>query len=567
MTSINKAKLWTLDPFDQKTQQLVKQLIDLNPKEIEDSFYQNLEFGTGGIRGIMGVGTNRLNKYTLGKATQGLSNYLKEQFCDKILVVIAYDVRNNSKEFARLVADVFTANGIYVYLFENFRPTPELSFAVRYLKCQAGIVLTASHNPPEYNGYKVYFDDGAQVAPPHEENIIRKIHDLDFSDINFDGNEKLITIIGEEIDEQFMKMCLEFGSYKTDANSNLKVVFTSIHGTTIAIIRKILQKAGFNFFIVEEQSVPSGNFPTVKSPNPEDPESLKMAIEKAYQVNADLVVGTDPDGDRLGVAARNQKGKLELLNGNQTNTLLTNYLLNIWSEQGKISKNEFIGSTIVTSDIFLDLAKSHCVECQVGLTGFKWIGKMIHDSEEKKQFICGGEESCGFMVGTFVRDKDSITSTLLVCEIAAQAKKNGKTLIELLAEIYVNKTGFYLEDLISVTKNGKRGLEEIKFLMNNYRVNPPKEFAGSKVIRLDDYKASISNNLITGEKKEILIPQSDVLIFYTENGSKIACRPSGTEPKIKYYFSVKSILKSIEDYEKTKLQLKEKISELKKTFT
>ncbi|CAG0901442.1 unnamed protein product, partial [Darwinula stevensoni] len=492
-----------------------------------------MEFGTGGMRGVMGVGTNRLNKYTLGRATQGLSNYLLEQFPNQpISVAIAHDVRHNSKEFAKLVADVFTANGIKVYLFEDFRPTPELSFAVRDLGCQAGIVLTASHNPPEYNGYKVYFNDGGQVVPPHDKNIINKVYELDFSDIKFNGNEDLIVYTGKEIDEKFLNASLKYGSYNKDANADLKIVFTSIHGTTNTLIPEVLKRAGFTqVTVVEEQAVPSGDFPTVKSPNPEEPEALSMAINKANQIGADLVVGTDPDGDRLGIAARNSKGELQILNGNQTNTLLTYYLLNLWKEQGKITGKEFIGSTIVTSDIFFPLAELFGVTCKAGLTGFKWIGKMILDAEGKEKFICGGEESFGFMVDDFVRDKDSVTATLLACEVAAQAKKQGKTLFDVLSEIYT-KTGYYLEDLISVTKKGKDGLAEIAQLMENYRNQPPAEFNGSKVIKLDDYEKSVSKNLLTGEETPIEIPKSNVLIFYTEDGSKIACRPSGTEPKI-----------------------------------
>lgn len=564
--TLHKAKLWMKPPFDKKTQKLVKQLINSNTIEIEDAFKEDLKFGTGGIRGIIGVGTNRLNRYTLGKTIQGFSNYLKKIFLEKITVAIAYDVRNNSKEFSKIVANIFTANGIYVYTFESFRTTPELSFAIRYLKCQAGVMLTASHNPPKYNGYKIYFNDGAQVVPPHEIAITKHINELNFNNINFNGNKKLITIIGEKIDKQFINCSLQFGSYNNDANSNLEIVFTPIHGTTINIIPKILKQAGFNkLHIVKEQSMPNGNFPTVKSPNPEEKETLSIAIEKGNNINADLVIGTDPDGDRLGIATRNKYGNFELLTGNETNIILTNYLLNIWNKKGKIKGQEFIGSTIVSSDIFFDLAKLYGVECKVGLTGFKWIAKMIHDTEGKKKFICGGEESFGFMVEDFIRDKDSITSTLLICEIAAQSKKQNKTLFDILAEVYM-KTGFYLDELISITKEGRYGLKEIKSLMNHYRNTPQKYFSGSEVVRLDDYYTSISKNLITGKIKKINIPKSNVLIFYTKNGTKIACRPSGTEPKIKYYFSVKSNLTSIKDYEQVKNQLKKEIKELKKNF-
>jgi len=567
MSTLDKAKVWLNEPFDNQTQLLVKQLIESNPNELEDSFYQDMEFGTGGMRGIMGVGTNRLNKYTLGRATQGFSNYLIQEFKEGISVAIAYDVRHNSKEFAKIVADVFTANGIKVYLFEDFRPTPELSFAVRYLNCKGGIVLTASHNPPEYNGYKVYFNDGGQVVPPHDKNIINEVYSLEFSDINFKGNDELITYIGKEIDEKFIEASLKFGSYNKEANADLKMVFTSIHGTTNQIIPETLALAGFSqVAIVEEQAIPSGDFPTVKSPNPEEPEALSMAIKKANEIGADLVIGTDPDGDRLGIAARNANGELQLLNGNQTNTLLTDYLLNIWKQQGKITGKEFIGSTIVTSDIFFPLAKLYGVNCKAGLTGFKWIGKMILDSEGTEKFICGGEESFGFMVDDFVRDKDSVTATIIAAEVAAQARKSGKTLFDILAEIYT-KTGFYLEDLISVTKKGKDGLAEIAQLMVDYRNNPPTEFKGSKVVELNDYEKSISKNLITGEEKPITIPKSNVLIFYTEDGSRIACRPSGTEPKIKYYFSVKTELENTNQFNEKLELLKNRIKSLKEYFS
>lgn len=566
MNVIEKAKLWTKFPFDKKTQKLVNNLINSNSNQIEDSFYKDLDFGTGGVRSIVGVGTNRLNKYTLGRAIQGLSNYLKNKFLNKkITLVIAYDVRHNSKKFSKIATNILTANKIYVNIFDNFRTTPQLSFAIRYLNCQAGIIITASHNLPQYHGYKIYLNDGAQITHPHDKQIIKYIYKLKFSDINFNAKKKLINIINHEVDDQFIKTSLKFGSYKNEANANLKVVFTPIHGTTINIIPNILKKAKFNFFTVEEQASPNGDFPTVTSPNPEELDTLSIAINKGIQIKADLVVGTDPDGDRLGIAARNKKGKFEILNGNQTNTLLTNYLLNLWKEQGKITGNEFIASTIVTSDIFFELAKYYGVECKTSLTGFKWIGKMIHDFEGIQKFICGGEESCGFMIEDFIRDKDSITSTLLACEVAAQAKKHQKTLFDILADIYV-KTNFYLEDLIAITIKGKNGMQQIESIMNNYRNYPPKELGGFKVTHYKDYQTSISKNLINKTIKKILIPTSNVLIFYTENGTKIACRPSGTEPKIKYYFSVKLKLNSIKEYEKTKKKLQKEIEKLKKIF-
>lgn len=567
MNAVEKAQIWLSPSFDEATRKEVENLIKQSPEALEDAFYTDLEFGTGGMRGIMGVGTNRLNKYTLGRATQGLATYLKEQFSGKISVAIGYDVRKNSDTFAKLVADVLTANGIFVYLFESFRPTPELSFAVRHLGCQAGIVLTASHNPPEYNGYKVYWNDGGQIVPPHDKNIIQKVYATRFEEINFTGDDTKITYIGKDIDEAFIDACLKHAQIHPDKNDLLKIVFTSIHGTSVAITPKAFAKAGFTqFHLLEEQQHPDPNFSTVKSPNPEEPEALSMAIAKANALHADIVIGTDPDADRLGVAARNQKGELQLLNGNQTNTLLTHYILTHKQQTGDLYPTDFIGSTIVTSDIFKILAKNFGIDCKVGLTGFKWIADMIRKAEGKQRFLCGGEESFGFMIGDFVRDKDSISASLLIAEIAAQQKAKGKTLWNYLAEIYT-ETGFYLEDLISVTKKGKQGAEEIAALMKSYRENPPMEFAGSKVVRVEDYLTSKAKNLTDGSEETIDIPSSNVMIFYTEDGSKIACRPSGTEPKIKYYFSVHAPLARVEDYSSVHELLRAKLETLKTTFS
>ncbi len=564
--ALERAQIWLSQEYDEDTRNEVQNLMDTNTTELEDAFYRDLEFGTGGMRGIMGTGTNRINKYTLGAATQGLANYLKKEFSGKEKsVAIAYDVRHNSELFARIVSDILTGNAIKVYLFESFRPTPELSFAVRHLGCDAGIVLTASHNPPEYNGYKVYWNDGGQIVPPQDTAIINEVNNVKPSEILFNGNDKLLNVIGKEIDNAFIDACVKNASFTDKGKSDLNIVFTSIHGTSIAIIPEALKRAGFtNVHIVEEQAVPSGDFPTVKSPNPEEPEALKMALELAEKVNADIVIGTDPDADRLGVAVRNFDGKMVLLNGNQTNTVLTNYLLNKWEEDG-LEGTEFIGSTIVTSDIFFDLAKLYNVECKVGLTGFKWIADMIRKAEGKQKFIGGGEESFGYMVGDFVRDKDSVSSTLLACEIAAYAKANDSSLFEELINIYT-KTACYQEGLVSLVRAGKDGAEQIGRMMVEYRQNPPESFDGSKVIRLDDYQSSISKDLITGKETAIEIPKSNVLIFYTEDGSKIAARPSGTEPKIKFYFSVKSNLDEITDYEKVKTELLTKIERLKNQF-
>ena len=564
--AMERAKVWLGEHYDETTREEVQHLIDTDLQLLEDAFYKDLEFGTGGMRGIMGVGTNRINRYTLGAATQGLANYLKKQFPDKEKsVAIAYDVRNNSELFARIVADILTGNAIKVHLFESFRPTPELSFTVRHLKCDAGIVLTASHNPPEYNGYKVYWNDGGQIVPPQDNEIIAEVGNVQPHQIQFHGNDRLLNVIGKEIDDLFIEASIRNIGFTNKGKEEVKIVFTPIHGTSIAIIPEALKRAGFtNVHIVEEQAVPSGNFPTVQSPNPEEPAALKMAIDLANEIDADIVIGTDPDADRLGIAVRNFHGKMVLLNGNQTNTVLTDYLLEQRQNDG-MDGTEFIGSTIVTSDIFYDLAEYYNVECKVGLTGFKWIADMIRKAEGKQKFIGGGEESFGFMVGDFVRDKDSVTSTLLACEIAANAKANDSSFFEELLTIYT-KTKFYLEDLISITKRGKDGAAEIRQMMADFRANPPASFDGSKVIRLDDYQISVSKNLVTGEEKIIDIPKSNVLIFYTEDGSKIAARPSGTEPKIKFYFSVKTNLDEISDFEWKEDELQAKIERLKKEF-
>ncbi|MCE4248814.1 phospho-sugar mutase [Riemerella anatipestifer] len=568
MNTVDKAKLWLTEAFDEETRQTVKQLIDTNSPELEDAFYKNLEFGTGGMRGIMGVGTNRLNKYTLGQATQGLANYLHQQFPNQeIKVAIAYDVRNNSKEFGKIVADVLTANGIKVLLFKEHRPTPELSFTVRDKKCNAGIVLTASHNPPEYNGYKVYWNDGAQIVPPNDAEIINEVLNTKYEDINFNGNDSLIEWVGEEQDEVYIRMCMENSLYQKDklGYDNLNIVFTSIHGTTYTTIPQALAKAGFTKVdLVKEQMIPSGNFPTVESPNPEEPAALTMAMDLAKVTNADIVIGTDPDGDRLGIAVRNLDGEMQLLNGNQTNMILTDYILSQWQKQGRITGTEFIGSTIVTSDVFFDLAKSYGVECKVGLTGFKWIGKMIREVEGNQKFICGGEESFGFMTGDFVRDKDSCGSILLACEVAAWCKAQGKTMYQYMIEIY-QRLGLYQEALVNVVKKGKEGAEQIKKMMTDFRNNPVTLLAGSKVVLVKDYQEQTAWNLNKNEKRPMTdIPKSNVLIYYTEDGTKVAIRPSGTEPKIKFYFSALDKIESEKDFKSKIETLNAKIEVIKK---
>jgi phosphoglucomutase len=555
---------WLTPTFDNETQVAIKELMTTSPKELEDSFYKNLEFGTGGMRGVMGVGNNRINKYTLGKNTQGLSNYLHTVFPGQPLkVVIAYDCRQNSQSLAKVVADVFSANGIQVYLFSDLRPTPELSFALKYLGCQCGIVLTASHNPPEYNGYKVYWEDGGQIVPPQDVAIIDAIEKLNYNEIKFSADENLIQYIDTEIDEAFVKSSVENASFNTpkEAKDNLSIVFTSLHGTSITAVPATLEKAGYtNVNIVPEQAKPDGNFPTVKSPNPEEPEALTMALALADKVNADIVVGTDPDCDRLGVAVRNNEGKLILLNGNQTMILMTAFLLEQWKKAGKINGKQFVGSTIVSTPMILELATAYGVECKVGLTGFKWIAKMIKDFPEL-QFIGGGEESFGFMVGDAVRDKDAVAATLLICEVAAQAKAKGSSVYNALLQYYVDH-GFYKEHLVSLTKKGKEGLAEINQMMVSLRENPLKEINGQRVVMVEDYKSSIAKNLFTGEEETMDIPKSDVLIYYTEDGSKICARPSGTEPKIKFYISVKTELDSVENFTKVESILDNKIKNI-----
>jgi phosphoglucomutase len=555
---------WLTPTFDKETQAAVIELMTTSPKELEESFYKNLEFGTGGMRGVMGVGNNRINKYTLGKNTQGLSNYMHTVFPGQALkVVIAFDCRHNSQSLAKVVADVFSANGIQVYLFSDLRPTPELSFALKYLGCQCGIVLTASHNPPEYNGYKVYWEDGGQIVPPQDAAIIDVIENLNYNEIKFSANENLIQYIDTEIDEAFVKSSVENASFNTpkEAKDNLNIVFTSLHGTSIMSVPATLEKAGYtNVNIVPEQAKPDGNFPTVKSPNPEEPEALTMALALADKLNADIVVGTDPDCDRLGVAVRNNEGKMILLNGNQTMILMTAFLLEQWKKADKLNGKQFVGSTIVSTPMIMELATAYGVECKVGLTGFKWIAKMIKDFPEL-QFIGGGEESFGYMVGDAVRDKDAVAATLLVCEIAAQAKAKGSSVYNTLLQYYVDY-GFYKEHLVSITKKGIEGLAEINQMMVSLRENPLKEINGERVVMMEDYKSSIAKNLFTDEEETMNVPKSDVLIYYTEDESKICARPSGTEPKIKFYISVKTELDSVANFTKVEEVLDEKIKNI-----
>lgn len=563
-TILDKVNEWLTPTFDEQTHDAIKLMMTSAPKDLEESFYKNLEFGTGGMRGIMGVGTNRINKYTLGKNTQGLSNYMIKSFPgEQLKVAIAYDCRHNSDTLAKVVADVFSANGIHVYLFSDMRPTPELSFALKYLNCHAGIVLTASHNPPEYNGYQVYWQDGGQLVPPQDGEIIEVIEALNYSEIKFEANNSLIEYIDVAIDEAFAKSTVENASFNTpkEAKETLKIVYTSLHGTSIKSIPNVLAKAGYtDVNIVKEQEVPNGDFPTVKSPNPEEPEALSMALALANEIDGDIVIGTDPDSDRLGVAVRDTDGKMILLNGNQTMVIMTAFLLEQWKRAGKIDGKQFIGSTIVSTPMMLELASGYNVECKVGLTGFKWIAKFIKDFPELK-FIGGGEESFGFMVGDAVRDKDAVGACLLVCEIAAQAKAAGSSLYKELLNLYVD-FGFYKEHLISLTKKGISGMQEINQMMIDLREHPMSEINGQRVVCIEDYENSTSKNMFSNEIESIAIPKSNVLIYYLEDGSKICARPSGTEPKIKFYFSVNAPLDTVANAKEIESELDTKIKNI-----
>jgi phosphoglucomutase len=556
---IEKATKWTQSPFDADTQNQVQQLIDAQDNELDESFYKDLEFGTGGMRGIMGVGTNRVNKYTIGQATQGLANYIKLSFAsEKLKVAIAHDSRNNSRFFAETAASVLSANGIKVFLFEDLRPTPELSFAVRELNCNAGIVITASHNPKEYNGYKVYWNDGGQLVSPHDNGVIQEVRKIDFSAIHFDGQNTNVEIIGEEIDKIYLE---KVASLSFNKSSDLKIVFTSLHGTGITLVPAALEKVGFtDITLVDEQSKPDGNFPTVDSPNPEERSALKLAMDKAISIDADVVLGTDPDADRVGMVAKHN-GEYVILNGNQSATLLVYYMLTRWREAGKLKGKEFIAKTIVTTKLLDEIAAHFNVTCVNTLTGFKYIAEEIRKQEGKLQFITGGEESYGYLAGDFVRDKDAVISTVLLCEVAAWAKQQGKSCIDLLTEIYT-QFGMYREKLVSITMKGKSGAEEITTMMENFRNTPPTTLAGSNVVMLKDYGKSISKNLSDGTTSTIDLPQSNVLQFVLADGSQITARPSGTEPKIKFYFSLKANLQSANEYDSTAALLDNRIEQI-----
>ena len=558
-----KVDLWLNSAIDEESKSAIRAMDD---GELADSFYKDLEFGTGGLRGVMGVGSNRMNKYTIGMATQGLANYLIKSFPNEdIKVAIAHDSRNNSRFFAETTAAVFSANGIYVYLFEELRPTPELSFAIRELGCKSGVVLTASHNPKEYNGYKAYWDDGGQVIAPHDKNIISEVNAIaGVEDVKFEANNSKIEAIGKDLDEAYIKaiLALELSPEVIKRQSDLGIVFSPIHGTSITLVPETLKRKGFkSVTIVEEQATPDGNFPTVVYPNPEEKEAMSMALNKAIEINADLVMATDPDADRVGIAAKNQAGEFELLNGNQAASLLIFYLLKKWEENGKLDGNQMIVKTIVTTDLLDKMAESFDVYCPNTLTGFKFIAALIKELEGKKEFIGGGEESYGYMISDFVRDKDAIASCAMIAEMTAWAKDQGLSIFELLADIY-SKYGFYLEKLISITKKGMQGAEEIQQMMAQFRSNPPESLAGSKVIRIADYQSCEMKNLVTGNIEVIDLPKSNVLQFFLEDGSKISARPSGTEPKIKFYMSVNKPLVDKANYNQVKQELEQHIQNI-----
>ena len=563
----NKALEWLNSNIDQDAKNEIQRMLDSkNQTELIDSFYRDLEFGTGGLRGIMGIGSNRVNKYTIGKATQGLSNYLLKAFPgEQVSVAIAHDSRNNSVYLADITASVFSANGIKVYFYSELRPTPSLSYAIRALGCKSGVVLTASHNPKEYNGYKAYWDDGAQVTPPHDENIIGEVNKIArIEDVKFDKNPALIVKIGKDIDEKYLNEVekLSLSPEIIAKHKNLKIVFSPIHGTGITLIPEILKRFGFeNVHIVQEQATPDGNFPTVIYPNPEESEAMSLALKQAEEIDADLIMATDPDADRVGIGAKNNHGKFQLINGNQAASMLVYYMLKMWSDKGKLDGRQFIVKTIVTTDLILDIARKFNVESYETLTGFKYIASVIRELEGKKQFIVGGEESYGYLSGDFVRDKDAVSSCALLAEMTAWAKDNGMSVFDLLVEIY-KEFGCYKEGLLSITRKGKSGAEEIEEMMRNIRANPPKTIQGSPVTKLYDYQLSEVTDLTTGKKEKLDFPESNVLQFTTEDGTKVSARPSGTEPKIKFYFSVKAPLKSASEYDQVQKQLDEKIQKI-----
>jgi len=566
-TIIEKAKIWLSTNYNQETRTEVQRLIDHQSDDLVEAFYKDLEFGTGGLRGIMGVGSNRINEYTVGMTTQGFANYLKSQFRDleEIKIVIGYDCRNNSQLFAQITADVMSANGIKAYLFENLRPTPEISFAIRELNCQGGVIITASHNPKEYNGYKVYWDDGGQLVAPHDKNVIHEVRKItNIASVNFNPQNNLIEELGEEMDDLFIKALkkVSLSPEIIKKQKYLKIVFTPIHGTSYKLVPHALKAYGFeNITIVKEQAIPDGNFSTVHSPNPEEKAALDMAINLAKEIDADIVMGTDPDADRVGIAVKNLEGEFEIINGNQTGSLLVYYLLTKWAEQNRLDGKQFVGKTIVTTALIDSICDAFKVDCYDTLTGFKFIADLIKSKEGKQTFIGGGEESYGYLIGDFVRDKDAITSCAILAEIAAWAKEEGTTVYGKLIEIYVQH-GLYKERLLSITKQGKSGAEEIQDMIHNLRTNPPTEIDGSKVVMIKDYQSSESINPIENAKEAIDLPKSNVLQYFTEDETKVTARPSGTEPKIKFYFSVKAPLNNKAKFKTVNQQLENKLDKV-----
>ncbi|MCF0205854.1 MAG: phospho-sugar mutase [Bacteroidales bacterium] len=561
---LEKAKYWTTDLFDEPTRKAVAEMIAKNDGQLTECFYKDLEFGTGGLRGIMDVGTNRMNRYTVGMATQGLANYLLKNCSPKdgISCAIAHDSRNNSREFAKITASVLSANGIKVYLFDKLRPTPELSFAIRHLHCNSGIVITASHNPKEYNGYKVYWSDGGQVIPPHDTGIIEEVRKVEVKDIKFDDALANVVEIGENIDKVYIETLAGL-CHNVDKNSStpLKIVYTPIHGSSISVLPQALKRIGFSDInIVEEQATPDGNFPTVKSPNPEERETLSIAIQNAERLDADIVIGTDPDSDRLGVVVKHN-GKFMILNGNQTASILVYYLLESFKNEGKLKGKEFIVKTIVTTELIAKISKDYGVQYYDVLTGFKYIAEIIEKNYGKLQFIGGGEESYGFLAGDAVRDKDAVIASMLICEIAAKMKAEGKTLMDLLCSIY-QKYGFYYEGLKSLTKPGQSGMQEIEAMMEKFRNTPPESICGEQVVMVHDFLVRKSYDKISELSYDITLPKSNVLQYDLADGSKITVRPSGTEPKIKFYIGVIGNLDSQANYDKVAADLQSRVNEI-----
>ncbi|MDR1180699.1 MAG: phospho-sugar mutase [Bacteroidales bacterium] len=557
---------WLNGQYDEESKNYIHNLLQTDESALEDAFYRDLEFGTGGLRGIMGVGTNRMNKYTVAMATQGLANYVKQHVTDKTpSMAIAYDCRNNSRYFSEITAEVLSSNGIEVYLFDDIRPTPELSFAVRYLHCDSGIVITASHNPKEYNGYKAYWADGGQLVPPHDKNVIAEVRKIkSIADVKFTRNDKLIHYIGKEIDAAYIAK-LKTLSLHPDAieeYSHLKIVYSPLHGTGVKIVPEALAAFGFkNVHVVKEQAVSDGNFPTVISPNPEEAEALSLSLKEAEAINADIVMATDPDSDRVGIAIKDKDGKFILLNGNMTASLIVYYICKMWQQNNKINGKQYIVKTIVTTELLAEIAHKYHVKSYDVLTGFKYIAEKIRELEDKEEFICGGEESYGYLVGDFVRDKDAVISCCMITEIVAWAKKQQKSLYDVLVNIYL-EFGYYKERLFSLTRKGQNGAMEIKQMMNNYRNNPPEQINGVKVVEIRDYKSSEIKNLLNNTTEKITLPSSDVLQFILKDESKITVRPSGTEPKIKFYFSVKSPFNNPDDAALTEKLLDKKIDDI-----